>query len=187
MSKEITIKLKKLNERAVIPTYAHDGDVCMDFTAIDVEYDEENDLYIYHTGLAFESEFYKGMFIYPRSSNRKTEAYLTNSVGVIDTALYRGEILFCYRNRDSLETISDIAAFKAILLNSDSDIKPTEIFDEIKTDYKKRASIFEFAPYKVGDRVGQFVLFDIPKINIEVVDELNDSVRGTNGFGSSGN
>ena len=41
------IKLKKLDERAVIPSYAHDGDVGMDLTAIDVDYDRENDMYIY--------------------------------------------------------------------------------------------------------------------------------------------
>lgn len=187
MSKEITIKLKKLDERAIIPTYAHDGDVCMDFTAISVEYDSEKDLYIYHTGLAFESDFNQGMFIYPRSSNRKTEAYLTNSVGVIDTALYRGEILFCYRNRDSLSNMSDIAALKAILLNSDGDVKPIDVYNEVKNDYTKRATNLEFAPYNVGDRIGQFVLLEHPTIKIEVVDELSDSVRGTNGFGSSGN
>ena len=43
--KEVTLKLKKLDERAVIPTYAHDGDVGMDLTAIDVEYDKEKDMY----------------------------------------------------------------------------------------------------------------------------------------------
>jgi hypothetical protein len=32
-------QLKKLDEKAVIPTYAHDGDVGMDLTAISVDYD----------------------------------------------------------------------------------------------------------------------------------------------------
>ena len=34
--KNVTIKFKKLDQRAVIPSYAHDGDVGMDLTAIDV-------------------------------------------------------------------------------------------------------------------------------------------------------
>ena len=37
----IEIKIKKLSENAVIPKYAINGDVGMDLTAIDVEYDEE--------------------------------------------------------------------------------------------------------------------------------------------------
>lgn len=48
----LDIKFKKLDDRAVIPQYAHDGDVCMDFTSIDVEYSEEMDCYIYHTRIS---------------------------------------------------------------------------------------------------------------------------------------
>ena len=96
------VKFKKLDERAVIPTYAHDGDVGMDMTAIDIEYDFDMDCYIYHTGLAFETDKHYGIFLFPRSSNRNTDAYLTNSVGVADSAIYRGEIMFCFKNRTSL-------------------------------------------------------------------------------------
>ena len=38
-------------------------------------------------------------FLFPRSSNRKTDAYLTNGVGVIDSG-YRGELMACFKNRD---------------------------------------------------------------------------------------
>ena len=38
---DLEIRFKKLDENAVIPSYAHDGDVGMDMTAISVEYDEE--------------------------------------------------------------------------------------------------------------------------------------------------
>ena len=49
----IDVKFKKLSENAVVPKRAKPGDMCMDLTAIDVEYDEKKDAYIYHTGLAF--------------------------------------------------------------------------------------------------------------------------------------
>ena len=42
-----------------------------------LEYDEEHDMYIYHTGLAFESNLNVGQFLFPRSSNSKKNAYLT--------------------------------------------------------------------------------------------------------------
>lgn len=41
--------------------------------------------------------------------------------------------------------------------------------------------------YKVGDRIGQLVITEIPKVVVEEVFELSDSERGTGGFGSSGN
>lgn len=40
--------------------------------------------------------------------------------------------------------------------------------------------------YKVGDRIGQLVVIELPKIEIESVNELNDSERGVGGFGSTG-
>lgn len=187
----LDIKFKKLDERAVIPSYAHDGDVGMDMTAIDVEYDKDNDLYIYHTGLAFESPKHYGQFLFPRSSNRKTDAYLCNSVGIADSAIYRGEILFCYKNRESIHSFANMQAMNMFLgligtdKHSLTDIK--QYTQEIKEDIYKRAENLEFAPYKVGDRIGQMVFMSYPNVNLIHVEELSDSERGENGFGSTGN
>lgn len=38
-----------------------------------------------------------------------------------------------------------------------------------------------------GDKIAQLVIQKIPDIELIEVDELTDSVRGTNGFGSTGN
>lgn len=93
------VKIKKLNDKAVIPAYAHSTDAGLDLTAISYEYKEEYDCDVYGTGLAIEiPEGYVGL-IFPRSSNRKTNSYLTNSVGVIDSG-YRGEIMISFKNRD---------------------------------------------------------------------------------------
>lgn len=97
---EVYVKIKKLDDRAVIPFYKHPGeDMGMDITAIDVEYDAALDRFIYHTGLAFQLPAGFGMLIFPRSSNTKTEAYLANSVGILDSG-YNGELLIIYKNRD---------------------------------------------------------------------------------------
>ncbi len=93
------IKIKKLDESAVVPSYAKQGDACCDVTAISYEYDAEHDLHIYHTGLAFEIPEGYCLKIFPRSSNTKTECYIPNSVGVLDSG-YRGELLVKYKNRD---------------------------------------------------------------------------------------
>lgn len=150
------VKIKKLNDKAVIPAYAHtDGDMGMDITAISYEYDPVYDRFIYHTGLAFEVPKGYGMLIFPRSSNCKTEAYLCNSVGILDSN-YRGELMFMFKNR----TCTDANTVQYEVEN-------------------------EFAPYKAGDRVGQIVIIPYPIIEFEEVDELSNSDRGTGGFGST--
>ena len=156
----VKLKFKKLDERAVIPSYAHVGDIGLDATAIDVEYDIEHDVYIYHTGLACEMERGYALLCLPRSSNTKTEAYLPNSPGLVDPATYRGEIQFRYKNRQPTPRF--------------------EFSDELT------AYALSKAPYKPGERIGQFVIVQVPEIEIEVTDTLSETDRGTGGFGSSG-
>lgn len=97
-SEPLQVKIKKLNPDAVIPTYAKPGDAGMDLHAVSIHYDETDNV-VYGTGLAFEiPEGYVGL-IFPRSSNRKTDMYLTNSVGVIDSG-YRGEVAVSFKHRD---------------------------------------------------------------------------------------
>lgn len=98
------VNIKKLDEKAVIPSYAKPGDAGMDLTSIKREYYEEFECEVHHTGLAIEiPKGYVGL-VFPRSSNRETDSYMTNSVGVIDSG-YRGEILVCFKNRDSGNTL----------------------------------------------------------------------------------
>lgn len=188
--KPIEIKLKKIDERAVIPTYAHDGDVCMDLTAISVEYDMDKDMYIYHTGLAIESDKHYGTFLFPRSSNRKTDAYLCNHVGVVDSYIYRGEIILCFKNRDSLRLIAREAQITEFFnqLDLTDDIKKASICGAKKfLEYMNEDTAMMLAPYKVGDRIAQMVVFPYPNVKIKKVKELSETERGENGFGSTGN
>ena len=93
------VKIKKLVEEAVIPSYAKPGDAGLDLTAVSYDYKKDIDCHVYGTGIAVEiPEGYVGL-VYPRSSNRKTDAYMTNHVGVIDSG-YRGEIMVSFKLRD---------------------------------------------------------------------------------------
>ena len=40
-------------------------------------------------------------------------------------------------------------------------------------------------PYKVGDKIAQLVVVELPQVIIEEVDELDASDRGEGGFGST--
>lgn len=89
------VRVKKLHTNAVIPSYATAGDAGLDLTAVSVDKDAYGNV-VYGTGLAIEiPSGYVGL-IFPRSSNSKTDLYLTNHVGVIDSG-YRGEIMLKYR------------------------------------------------------------------------------------------
>jgi len=94
------VRVKKLHKDAIIPAYSKPGDAGLDLTAISAT--KDNYGYVtYGTGLAIEiPQGYVGL-IYPRSSNSKTDLYLTNHVGVIDSG-YRGEIMFKYRSVNGL-------------------------------------------------------------------------------------
>jgi dUTPase len=95
--KTMKVNIKKLHPDAVIPSYAHATDCGMDLTAVSKTFDEYGNV-VYGFGLAFEiPEGYAG-FIFPRSSNHKSELLLTNSVGVIDAG-FRGEVTAKFASR----------------------------------------------------------------------------------------
>lgn len=77
------IKVKKINENAVIPKYSKPGDAGLDLTAVSIVSDTTSQV-IYDTGLAIEiPEEHVGL-IFPRSSICNYDLELSNSVGVID-------------------------------------------------------------------------------------------------------
>lgn len=83
------LKVKRLNKNSVLPSYAKKGDAGMDLTAVSLS--KTIQYYEYGTGLAVEIPYgYVGL-IFPRSSISKTDHFLRNSVGVIDSG-YRGEV-----------------------------------------------------------------------------------------------
>lgn len=178
------IKIKKLNENAVIPTYAHVTDAGLDLTAVSVKRDSAKDVYIYGTGLAIEiPKGYVGL-LFPRSSNRNTEAYMTNHVGVIDAG-YRGEVMVCYKTRTArtiCDNLSDVITDFYETQPSDEERDITQFVEDMLKDGRNALK----APYAVGDRIAQLIIIPYPCIEFEEVDELSDSDRGVNGHGSTG-
>jgi dUTP pyrophosphatase len=86
------IKVKRLTETAIVPTYATKGAACFDFFAA-----TENKFGLtpvcIRTGLCFEIPEGNAMLIFSRSGHGfNHDIRLANCVGVIDSD-YRGEIL----------------------------------------------------------------------------------------------
>lgn len=97
-SSEVRVKVKKLHERSVLPTYAHEGDGCMDITAVSINIVEEATFgYVeYGTGLAFGIPSGYVMEIYPRSSISNTGLILVNSPCQIDSG-FKGEVMVRFK------------------------------------------------------------------------------------------
>ncbi len=96
------VKIKKLNPNAIIPSYAKVGDAGLDLVATSMAFDGTQ--ITYGTGLAIEIPNGFVGLVFPRSSIRKTDLSLSNSVGVIDSG-YRGEIQATF-NQKSLASKS---------------------------------------------------------------------------------
>ena len=96
----MTVKFKKLSDKAVMPVRAHKNDAGVDLTAtaITTEINEVGQLIlVYHTDLAVEiPEGYVG-FLMSRSGIFKKSLAQTNCVGVIDSN-YRGELIVKFRS-----------------------------------------------------------------------------------------
>ena len=158
------VLIKKLNPNVVLPEYKHvdiynnPNDMGMDITCIGYDYDSKYDRFLYHTGLAFKIPQGYGMLIFPRSSNTKTEAYLANSVGILDST-YTGELIFAYKLR---------TPFNQLFPDGDKELNILEMTNEL-------------APYKVGDKIGQIVILPYPSIDFTEVDELPETDRGVDG------
>jgi len=54
-------------------------------------------------------------------------------------------------------------------------------------EIKLRMSVPSGKLYEVGDKIGQLIILEMPMLEIEEVDELEDSERNEGGFGSTGN
>lgn len=89
------VKIKKVKEEAVIPSYSKPGDAGLDITAISKEIDYDGNI-VYKTGLAFEIPYGFVGLIFQRSSISKYDLNLANSVAVIDSG-YRGEVVLKFK------------------------------------------------------------------------------------------
>ena len=98
------VKIKKLHKDAVVPQYAKNGDAGMDLVATSILSNTTFDI-TYGMGIALEiPEGFVGL-IFPRSSIRKYDLTLSNSVGVIDSG-YRGELQATFKKTNGLDSVA---------------------------------------------------------------------------------
>lgn len=97
---ELVVRIKKLDEKVVVPKYETSDAAGMDLTAVSEKafFNGSTNYVEYGTGLAFEiPRGYIGI-ICPRSSiSSNTSTMLSNSIGIID-ADFRGEVKLRFRD-----------------------------------------------------------------------------------------
>lgn len=168
------VKIKKLSENAVIPSYAKNGDAGLDLTATSRVYDEFGNV-SYGTGLAFEiPKGYLGL-LFPRSSNCKKDLILSNSVGILDNS-YRGEVSFKFKPSPVFYDDAEAPEGK---LGVDSLVFDTIVFPTAENFIPTQV-------YEIGDRIGQLLIIPYPEIEFVESDELSETERGEGGYGSTG-
>ncbi|MBD2113466.1 MULTISPECIES: dUTP diphosphatase [Cyanophyceae] len=139
------LKIRKIHDLAILPSYAHPGDAGMDLCSVDDVNIAAGDATLIHTGLAIELPPGTEAQIRPRSGLAlKHSVTVLNTPGTIDEG-YRGEI-------------------GVILIN-----------------HGKHA-------FKVVKRmkIAQMVIKPVLQVEIEETDEFTQTLRGQQGFGSTG-
>lgn len=147
MSKKVKLNIKRLNEKAIIPTngseYAAGKDLyaCIDESVVI----QPHETVMIGTGFAMETpiDYFTGIFARSGLASKKGLAP-ANKVGVVDSD-YRGEVKVALHNHSNEPQI----------------VEPNE-------------------------RIAQLVVVPFLPFDFEEKDELSETTRGEDGFGSTG-
>ena len=95
----VTLKIKKLSNKAKIPRIATDGSACFDLSVVEDIMVVNGKLVRAHTGLAVEIPIGYCLEVYPRSGIASRGIIIPNAPAIID-ADYRGEVKVALINVD---------------------------------------------------------------------------------------
>lgn len=151
-----TVKIKKLHQDAIIPKYQSQGASGFDFHALEDTTIEAGQTTLVKTGLAFEIPLGFELQIRPRSGISLKTKLRIANSPGTVDSDYRGEVC-------------------VMLENTETDIS--------KPFFNYPARLMEI---KKGDRIAQGVLVCINQAKFEVVNELSNTERGSEGYGSTG-
>lgn len=167
----IRVGFKRLNDNAVIPSKAHASDSGFDLVASDDVIIEPGETKVIPTGIAVQLPPGYEATVRPRSGVT-SRTKLRVQLGTIDNG-YNGEIGVIVDNISALDTADD-RTLNPILLNGN-------IFGG-RGRHPKNTYII-----RKGDRIAQLVIQPIPNVEVyEITEELDDTERGSEGFGSTG-
>lgn len=166
----LRVKIKRVKD-VELPKYAKPGDSGFDLVAAEDTVIYPGKTTVIPTGLAFEIPPGYEMQIRPRSGmSRKTKLRVV--LGTIDSG-YRGEVGVIADNVSMVEYASQPRLLKGAFVG-DNDFNIT------------KATKYEVIKISKGERIAQGVIAPVETAHFVEVDELSESDRGSNGFGSTG-
>lgn len=154
---QVVVKFKKVHPDAQLPKYAHEDDAGMDVCAVEDVMLDVGKPTLVKTGLVAEIPNGYEIQVRPRSGLALKGVTVFNAPGTID-AKYRGEI--------------------GVVLYA-------VVGTQVAHPDGCRSSVGQYWIHK-GDRIAQLVLAPVTTCIPLETDEVNDTDRGTGGFGSTG-
>lgn len=168
------MNVKRLHENAILPKYAHVTDSGFDLCAVEDAIIEPGETALIKTGLAFDIPKGYEIQVRPRSGvTLKTK--LRVQFGTIDSG-YRGEVGVIVDNINTRNLVGD----NYLIDIRDNLVNIWDWFDTW-SDFEKGSYVI-----RKGDRIAQGVIAPVGYPVFEEVDNLTESDRGENGYGSTG-
>jgi dUTP pyrophosphatase len=167
----LRVKIKRLHDAAVIPKYAREGDAGFDLVACQDVVIEPGATVIIPTGLAFELPPRYELQVRPRSGIT-VKSKLRVALGTVDSG-FRGEV----------GVIVDNIWRKYEGKFTKKYIKLDGMPEPVAGGYSCSKGTYII---RKGDRIAQAVIAPVEQAHFVEVDELGETSRGSNGFGSSG-
>ncbi|HGM3507400.1 TPA: dUTP diphosphatase [Clostridioides difficile] len=172
----INVKIKKLREGAIVPSYAKEGDSGIDLYTLENTVIPAKEAVAISTGIALEIPYGYEMQVRPRS-------------GISLDGLGGWKKLFKVTSIVSREIEKEEFAWEEDFLTR---VYPTVRLGTVDSGYRGEIKIityneedFEILIPK-HTKLAQGVFQQVPRAILKVVDELTSSERGNDGFGSTG-
>lgn len=170
-SKSMITKVKRISDKAVLPTRANPSDSGWDLTIIGVDKIAQDTIF-FKTGLTVQPPDGHYFEIHIRSSLSSLPVMLANSVGIVDSH-YRGELIVAVRvlhsNSGGTESRESYPSGIVRML----DARPTSLHEVAGLLLSKKP------------KLAQMILRKCIDTSFEEVVQLDPTERGTGGFGSS--
>ena len=202
------LKIKKLHPDAHIPTRAHDTDAGLDLYALPVEYTDEEkktcksvvDMNV--TCAKFFDLFGGGGLFGDTLFSEKQKAAIDIAGKLTDSEwddYFKSKIVIMPHETKMIPTGIAIAVPTGYMgciyarsgLASKKSLAPANCVGIVDSDYRGevKVALHNYSDKNqiidVGDRIAQLVIQPISLCKAEVVEELDETERGTGGFGSS--
>ena len=164
------VKIKKLNENAVIPFKTYDSDFCYDVVATSEEEIAPN---VWKYGLGFALQIERGDEKLLEIMHNK----LGNTYACVDTSKMFIKLSADFRSRSSIWKTGMVLANSVATVDESYTGEVFLVFYHVMPNMPR---------YKVGDKIAQMKIGVTFPINFNEVKEFKETERGEGGFGSTG-